>query len=1088
MFSVHQISKEDDASSPLATTDSLSIFSCPDWGCVCSSIPEHATPEPLVLIDGAESLATAETFGLAGIRRCCVHFDISREDLPQSCTPFLQRFLLKLIHTGVPFTFVTPLKQEDFQISRIRLHEGDGPEEAKRYLDVESVYDLLSCCSLVIQADELTQIDHIDPVKLRRTAIEEALAAAFDSAKIIYFEQQKIDKRFVDFLLPINQESNRSLKPPALENALAVEADGAPYHSKSADAKRDAELRLHGLQHILHIRGSAIWASVDECVENVKKCLSYLQKHQIAEQFRFEIDNELDLSQTEAVKIEDGPVQILAPAGSGKTKVLVNRVKWLLSNGISANTILCLAFNTGARKNLIQRLAHFGIPVAFKLGGDGVAVHTFNSFGRQILIKKGLHQENGSVNKHSSRLRMRNLMQEMDLPQARLIGYDPVDDYLDSLTAVRRDLQPPHMVDVEIPGRGDEPKRIVKFESIFNEYCKAQIEDNQYDFDDQIYYAIRTLLADQEIRNLVQRKFDHVLVDEYQDLNESQHFLAATVARPQFNLFVVGDDDQMIYGFRGATVNNTLAFCNHYPLARRQTLNINYRCGSRIVEHTSRLIAYNKNRVVKETRAKNGAMSGEARYSITDDFEQMQQSVVKFLKTQNKKGVRWQDIAILCRYNAQLLPIAATLSVSDIPFSCSRQNALLDLQTAKQYIAYINLSCIYPERNKQDVLMTINAPNRYISTAVREAFAAQPLGDSLEAIFDIDGRKHIVDGIKNYLNLLERLHARFNEGISTKELLLQIEQHTGLSKSGNSLGETNVEQDMADPATAFHALLDIADGIPSVRDFMKWVLENAKSDVSDEEKVKKDGVVVETIHKVKGREFSSVIVYDYNDEGRMRSEPEIEEERRVFYVAMTRGSHSVLVTGRKERMHPFILQAAFPPYLVNLSPEQLSLRKKELQVKLNDLKHRDFNIEETLREKRKALDYLCQLGLVGRENMYREQIDNLKKEEKQYTVRLAEVKAERPVFILMRWKWGGRSLTQIERERKLISDRLLKIAKKLEVLYSKIETCVQDYEGECNELTMEIRQLENKKEEPVDLEIKMVESDIELIQQCIDLK
>ena len=316
-------------------------------------------------------------------------------------------------------------------------------------------------------------------------------------------------------------------------------------------------------------------------------------KHNVAP--KYELDDDLDPSQMAAVNSIAGPIRVLAPAGSGKTKTLINRILNLRNQGIPSEKILALAFNKKARDEMQERLERKGI--------HGIQVRTFHSLGYEIVRKSLGWKYSGAEHKNTPRDLMRNAIhQHTELPPLR--NKDPLDAFLDGLRKAKMDLTELSTMTVEYG------ERIYPFEPIFYSYLKAQLGKNYLDFDDMIYLALRVLLDDRSLHQAYQSQFEYVLVDEFQDLNQAQLLLLQILSLPENNVFAVGDDDQMIYGFRGAEVRHIIEFDKRFPVSSSHVLNTNYRSSQMIVRHTGWLIDHNTDRVSKNIQPRQGVQQG----------------------------------------------------------------------------------------------------------------------------------------------------------------------------------------------------------------------------------------------------------------------------------------------------------------------------------------------------------------------------------------------------------------------------------------------------------------------------------------------
>lgn len=407
------------------------------------------------------------------------------------------------------------------------------------------------------------------------TPIEQIMNDALIENDITFHPQVKVGRFQVDFIVEIGNAK------------IIVECDGRDYHNPNHDAERDKELKLQGYR-ILHFTGSEIFNSIELCIEKIQKSITENTVQNCV------IDDNLDASQKKALNHLTGPIRVLAPAGSGKTKTLINRIVNLINNGISPNKILALAFNKKAKIEMEQRLNDKQIATSNRLGEDGVKVRTFHSFGLEIIRDHLNWQFPGT---HQERTRTRQILKDSIAPFYQIPfrrNKDPLDVFLDALRRTKMEL--PHIKEVTVDDNGN----IVPFENIFNRYLELQTQHNFFNFDDMIYLALRAIIDDIVLRKNLQNQFEYILIDEFQDLNKAQILLMQTLALPQNNLFIVGDDDQMIYGWRGAEITHILEFNKRYSEAEDCTLSTNYRSNKRIVNHSRWLIDHNTERVKKD--------------------------------------------------------------------------------------------------------------------------------------------------------------------------------------------------------------------------------------------------------------------------------------------------------------------------------------------------------------------------------------------------------------------------------------------------------------------------------------------------------
>jgi superfamily I DNA/RNA helicase len=391
----------------------------------------------------------------------------------------------------------------------------------------------------------------------------------------------------------------------------------------------------------------------------------------------------LDAAQRAAVEHRGGPARVLAPAGAGKTKTLISRVAELVSRGVDPGAILLLAFNRKAAEQFEERLEALGIATTRRIAdeeptgsGRPGAVHcaTFNAFGyryqKEVMGRRPDLDTDGS----GARALMRRALDEAGLDDTVLRparGCEPVSRFLAALARVRSTLEPSGVVSVSIASHGEEPEIAVPFADVHAHYTRLQARDGRQSFDDQIYLAVVDLLAAPGHRAAMQQRYRHVLVDEFQDLNGAQLALVDILSRPRRDLFVVGDDDQLIYGWRHADIAGILDFHQRMPpppWSATYRLKTNYRCSRSVVRTSSRLVRNNMRREAKDVSARAGAAEGSVRFFGAPLGTERAAAAGAFLRSERSRlGCAWHELAVLCRYRAQQPVVAEALAAAGVP-------------------------------------------------------------------------------------------------------------------------------------------------------------------------------------------------------------------------------------------------------------------------------------------------------------------------------------------------------------------------------------------------------------------------------------
>lgn len=782
------------------------------------------------------------------------------------------------------------------------------------------------------------------------TPIEQIFQGALIAHRIPHQAQVKLGRFTVDFLV----ESGNGGK-------VIVECDGKGYHHPPKDQARDKILSAQG-HPILRFTGSDIFHDIEGCIARLKKSLG--RKRPSA----YMLDSELDESQQRAVQCVNGPIRVLAPAGSGKTKTLINRILYLLNQGIPAAKILALAFNKKARDEMQERLERKNV--------SGIEVRTFHSLGYEI-VREGL----GWTFNESHRQTTRDLMsaavrQHVELPSRR--NADPLDAFLDALSRAKMELPPLASMTVEFG------EQLYPFEPIFNTYLKKQTAANHFDFDDMIYLAIRVLLKNTALRHDFQSKFEFVLVDEFQDLNQAQLLLLQILGLPENNIFAVGDDDQMIYGFRGAEVRHIVQFDKRFSISESHALNTNYRSSRMVVRHTGWLIDHNKDRVPKDIRPRPGAQTG--RFDVSGRaslLEQARFAAAWIARHRKQTGADWRDYAILYRYNAYQFPLAVMLDKLGIPHASVSGQGLFKTAPGRDVCAILQVILSPLEASPADFERILKRPNKYLTNQLIaqardwESFIHLPespglreweqktLTDFVAKIERIarrvgnEGRDAIPQKIKGNNvppDIARDAIPRHEDVISAAECLQTIKIEFGLVEFYSDQSRKSNDLDQAGDSLYLDVILSLAEDFPSADDFNRYLRSALDDETQDsagdaDESPKTDKVFLSTIHKAKGKEFSNVVYFDL-------SQPDThivqeEEERRVVYVGATRPKDDLLITFMESKPSPFLNEIALNPGLTALTFEQL---ERELAKSRRSLERENQHLARLAVRREKAAD------------------------------------------------------------------------------------------------------------------------------------
>lgn len=597
--------------------------------------------------------------------------------------------------------------------------------------------------------------------------------------------------------------------------------------------------------------------------------------------------------QQKAVLHKDGPMLVLAGPGSGKTLVITERTKYLIKEyKIPEGNILVITFTKAAANEMKERFLN-----GMNCERTGVSFGTFHAIFFTIL-KHAYHLNSSNIIREEHRYRcIKEIIHHMELDFED--EKDFVSELLSEISLVKgNQLELSNYYSINC---GDDV-----FRAIYEEYNRKLRSANLIDFDDMLLYCYELLSERDDILALWQKKYQYILIDEFQDINKVQYDIIRMLARPKNNLFIVGDDDQSIYRFRGAKPEIMLKFPKDYPECEKLFLNINYRSASMIIQASNRLIAHNEKRYSKEVSAIRGGGREIEIVQFETMAEENQRLADEVLKLY-KEGLRLSDMAILLRTNMGFGSLLHKLMEYNIPFRMrdSLPN-LFDHWIATDVVAYMKIAMGAKDRSLY--LQIINRPKRYIS---RECFDTPEVDYEsikdyyedknwmLERIDQLEYDLYALSGMKPFaaINYIRR-------GIGYEEYL----------KEYASLRKMNVDE-----------LLDILDELQeSARNFNtyeEWFChmieyrEELKRQAVENKKLKTDSVTVATMHSSKGLEFRAVFIVDASEgitpHKKAVLAEDIEEERRLFYVAMTRAKEFLYLYSAKQRYNKVMERSRF---------------------------------------------------------------------------------------------------------------------------------------------------------------------------------
>ena len=585
-------------------------------------------------------------------------------------------------------------------------------------------------------------------------------------------------------------------------------------------------------------------------------------------------------SQKRAIAVCDGPAMVLAGAGSGKTTVITHRIRSLIEqHHVDPSAILVITFTKAAATEMKERF--------LQLIGQEKTKVTFGTFHAIffMILKIAYHFDADNIIRENVKY---NLMREL-VHRYHLDARDENElcaNLISEISLVKNT-----RIDIRYFYSKSCGESV--FRDIFRDYHQYLQNNRLIDFDDMLTYTYDLFEQRKDILALWQQKYQYILIDEFQDINQIQFDIIKMMAQPQNNLFVVGDDDQSIYRFRGSKPEIMLRFPETYPDTVQILLDTNYRCDKQITDRAMKLISHNKVRFDKAVHSSRPAHPDAFRIHYFDSQEKQNQSITDWMREAMEKNESLDDYAILFRTNTGPRLLMEQFLNHNIEFRVRDQIPnLYDHWAVKDIRTYIRMAA--GSRERADFYQVMNKPLRYLSRdSLRES---QVTFDVWEAYYrDKPWMQERIYKLRQDLNLIAKMnpYAAINyirKGIGYDEYLIEFAQEHDITKE-ELLAVLDEFQSVAKGYQTFEQLNN---HIVAAQEALYEMNRGSK---------KVNAVTFSTLHSAKGLEFKHVILIDVN-EGVMPYkkallDEEIEEERRLFYVGMTRAMDSLHICSVK---------------------------------------------------------------------------------------------------------------------------------------------------------------------------------------------
>lgn len=600
----------------------------------------------------------------------------------------------------------------------------------------------------------------------------------------------------------------------------------------------------------------------------------------------------LNPSQVQAVIHKDGPCMVLAGPGSGKTLTITKRIEYLIGkHHVSPEEILVITFTKAASIEMKERFV--------RLCGQKAGPVTFGTFhGIYYGILKWAYRMNASniLSEEQKYQLLKQVIGRMEID---------IDDEKDFLQGIAGEIG--NIKNNQIPLAEYESLNCSEevFREIFEQYEKERKRLKKIDFDDMLVLVYELFKKRPDILSMWQRKFRYILIDEFQDINQVQYDVIRMLAAPENNLFIVGDDDQSIYRFRGARPDIMLGFKKDYPDTKEILLDVNYRSTKAIVNGAARVIRHNVNRYPKQIITTNEQGETVHIQEVRHPIEESRY-VVSQIQEAKKRGIPSSEIAVLFRTNVEARALAETFMEYNMPFRMKeRMPNLYEHFIAQDLTTYLKMAL--GDRSRKSFLAIMNRPNRYIG---RDSVEGTTI--SFESL-----RKFYCD--KDWmLDRIDQLEVDFRilKNMAPYGAIQYIRKHIGYDESLKEYAAFR-KINMEDLKEVLREIEERAKAFRTIEEWFTHIEEYSEElkRQSQQKETDPEAITFMTMHGSKGLEFDLVFIIGANETitpyKKAETKEEVEEERRMFYVAMTRARKKLIISYTKERNGKSMAQSRF---------------------------------------------------------------------------------------------------------------------------------------------------------------------------------
>jgi len=612
------------------------------------------------------------------------------------------------------------------------------------------------------------------------------------------------------------------------------------------------------------------------------------------EKFKIDYQSELNKEQLDVVLNGEGPCLVLAGAGSGKTRTLVYRVAYLIEKGINPKNILLVTFTNKAAKEMLNR-----VEVLLKCRPKGLWGGTFHHIGNIILRKYakilGYNSKFNILDQEDSKTLLKGVMGELNLNYKD--KYFPKPDVIRAIISFSANSQKPIEQVIQDKYSYLDPKLIPVIEAVNKEYQQKKFKTNVMDFDDLLTNWLKLLKKDKEIKNKLASQFKYILVDEYQDTNKIQSEIIYELGSVHKNILVVGDDCQSIYSFRAADINNILSFPERLKGTKIFKLETNYRSSPEILKLANQSITYNLNQYQKVLQP---VLENKQRPALVPlkDGEQQAEFICQRILELQEEGATLNDMAVLFRSAFQAMEMELELNKRNIPYQMRGGIKFFEQAHIKDVVAFLKILANYQDELswKRVLLLNDGVGPANAEKIWQDIKATENLKNAISRLLKISVSEKVTRSLEKLNSLLNTLIAQEKDFIATAIKLIIKSEYEIYLKANYENAKDRIEDlnQLANFALQYEKLENFLADVTLSEGFKGEQIEGYQEGPDE-------ALVLSTIHQAKGLEWKHVFllglvegqfphykIYDHPEE--------IEEERRLFYVAVTRAKDELYLT------------------------------------------------------------------------------------------------------------------------------------------------------------------------------------------------